>query len=357
MRCKWFFRNEPTENFSEPPVKSNWNPPKRHPAVETFLRKLETEIFSVSPGTPLEYNLSKEDWLAMRGLAEDRNIIIKPADKGYCVVVWDREDYIAEADRQLKDNETYESCSFKDVDLVKLVKKSNSIFQSLRKRKFITEEELKYFTYKYKKATNFRKMYLLPKIHKRLVNVPGRPIILNCGMPTEKASEFLDHHLQTIIKSGTSYINDTNDFLSKLKDVEKVPDNAILVIADGVGLYPSIPHNEDLEILKKQLHNCYEKSIPTEDLVKMAEFFLKDNYLELDSNVKHQIYGTAIGTKFAPPCACIYMDYMENQFLKNEQIQPWIWFRYIDDIFFIWTASENELDAFLDRLNNFHPNL
>ena len=75
-----------------------------------------------------------------------------------------------------------------DVDLVKLVEKSNSIFNSLRKRKVITEEELKYFTYKYKKATNFGKMYLLPKIHKHLVNVPSRPVISNCGTPTEKAS-------------------------------------------------------------------------------------------------------------------------------------------------------------------------
>ena len=86
----------------------------------------------------------------------------------------------------------------------------------------------------------------------------------------------------------------------------------------------------------------------------MAEFVLKNNYFEFNSNVKHQISGTAIGTKFAPPYACIYMDYMENQFLKNEQIQPWIWFRYIDDIFLIWTASEKELDDFLKRLNNTH---
>ena len=37
MRCKWFFRIELTENFSEPPafhVKSNWNPPRGHPAIE-----------------------------------------------------------------------------------------------------------------------------------------------------------------------------------------------------------------------------------------------------------------------------------------------------------------------------------
>ena len=36
MRCKWFFRNHSTENFSEAPescVKSNWNPPQGHPAI------------------------------------------------------------------------------------------------------------------------------------------------------------------------------------------------------------------------------------------------------------------------------------------------------------------------------------
>ena len=68
------------------------------------------------PGTPFDYNLSKEEWVAMRGLAEDQNIIIKLADKA----VWDQEDHLVEADRQIKDNETYESSSFKDKDLVKL---------------------------------------------------------------------------------------------------------------------------------------------------------------------------------------------------------------------------------------------
>ena len=43
----------------------------------------------------------------MRGLAEDCNIIIKKADKGSCVVLWDREDYLAEAEKQLQDVDTY----------------------------------------------------------------------------------------------------------------------------------------------------------------------------------------------------------------------------------------------------------
>ena len=43
----------------------------------------------------------------MRNLAEDRSIIIKPVDKGYCVVIWDQEGYLAEVYRQLSSHSTY----------------------------------------------------------------------------------------------------------------------------------------------------------------------------------------------------------------------------------------------------------
>ena len=62
----------------------------------------------------------------------------------------------------------------------------------------------------------------------RLNDVPGRPVILNCGTPTEKLSEFLNHHLQPIMKAGKSYIKDTGDFLEKLKNLGNIPSNAIL---------------------------------------------------------------------------------------------------------------------------------
>ena len=221
------FQRNPTFN-----IKSNWNLPNGHPALEIFLSKLENEVFSVLPGTPCDYNLSKEEWLAMTGLAEDRNIIIKQADKGSCVVLWDREDYLAEAEKQLQDGDIFEDTDFKESDLVNLVEKSNTMFQSLRKKNLITEKELKYFCCQHKKFTNFGKMYLLPKFHKELDNVPGRPVISKCRTPTEKASEFLDY-LQPIMKSGVSCIEDTNDFLLKLG---KKTENAFLVTVDVVGL-------------------------------------------------------------------------------------------------------------------------
>ena len=53
------------------------------------------------------------------------------------------------------------------------------------------------------------RFYLLPKIHKRLENVPGRPVISNCGVATEKISEFVDFHLQPIVADLQHVIKDS----------------------------------------------------------------------------------------------------------------------------------------------------
>ena len=89
----------------------------------------------------------------------------------------------------------------------------------------------------------------------------------------------------------------------------------------------------------------------------MAEFVLKNNYFEFNGKVKKKISGTAIGTKFAPPYACIFMDQAETQFLKTQKHKPLVWFRYIDGVFFIWIHGKETLSLFLEDLSNFHPNI
>ena len=179
-------------------------------------------------------------------------------------------------------------------------------------------------------------MYLLPKIRKR-----GRPVISNCGTPTEIMSEFRDHHLQPVMKAGKSFVKDTNHVLEKLKDLGKVPPNAIIVTADAVGLYPSIPHDAGLKVYYEKLEERNDKSDPTTDLVNMAGFVLNNNYFEFDSCI--QISDTAIRTKFAPSYAYIFLDKVESPFLKSKNTKLWVWIRYIDHIFFIWTETEDEL--------------
>ena len=53
-------------------------------------------------------NLTREERSALYNLKNEKNIVIKSADKGSAVVVWDRDDYIKEAEKQLGHNEIYE---------------------------------------------------------------------------------------------------------------------------------------------------------------------------------------------------------------------------------------------------------
>ena len=148
-------------------------------------------------------------------------------------------------------------------------------------------------------------MYLLPKIHKRPSDVPARPVVSNCAMPTEKVSKFLDYELKPVMQKGKLYIRDSGHFLEKIKNISTFPENVILVTADVVGLYPSVPHQAALSALKEALENMSVKKIPTDKLIKMAKFVLKNNLFEFNSKVFQEISGTSIGTKFAPPYACI----------------------------------------------------
>ena len=115
---------------------------------------MEKELFELAE-SPLNYsNFSKEEWQAMRSLVNDRSVVIKKADKGSCVVVWDHEDYITEAERQLGDLTVCKDVNFKEQMLQDLAETSNKLFRNLKSKGGITEKQLKYFTIDFKKAIN-----------------------------------------------------------------------------------------------------------------------------------------------------------------------------------------------------------
>ena len=175
-----------------------------------------------------------------------------------------------------------------------------------------------------------KKSNLLPKIPK--TNCPGWPVISGCNTPTEKISAFVDHQLKPLVPQISSYVKDTNDFLNKLKGMDRFPEGAILVTIDVVGLYPHIPHNEGLEAIRKSLNTRTNQAIPTDNIVNRNN---RNNNFEFDGKHFIQRRGTAIGTRMAPVYANIFMYDLESQLLDLAPVKLHLWLRYIDDIFMI----------------------
>ena len=269
MRLRWHFRNNEDDSFTYDDnhfrIKSTWQPPKDDPILENYFSLLEREVLSASPEGKNFSNLSPSEQLSLKQLKCDRNIVIKEADKGSAVVVWDRGDYINEANRQLDDRQVYEEM---EVDpTVDLGKTINSRLNELREGDPGLEEVTEYL-----EVTDSRlgRFYLLPKIHKGLSSVKGRPFISNCGTITEHISEHLDHHLNPLVSQSRSYVKDTNHFLSMLSKLGKIPKGALLCTVDVVGLYPSIPHGEGLEAIREALDRRENPGVATDTLVGLA---------------------------------------------------------------------------------------
>lgn len=331
--------DEPMTNcLSKFKDQSDWDPdplPADHP-LEQFLNVLISNVsspdFKLNLKRP-QQNLTKEEFVALNCLKNDKNIIILPADKGDKIVIMNIIDYINEAARQLSDDSVYELLN-KDP-----TRKFNKEIQNYLKTNCPNEgflaKTIKYLTPQEPITPTF---YLLPKIHKEIIPPPGRPIVSGCGGPTERISALIDSYLQPIARSINSYIKDTYHFIEKLNQVQQpLKNGVILVTTDVESLYTNISHNSGLESLHYYLEKRPIDTQPsTLFITSLAEMVLTKNAFRFKDDFYLQKKGTAMGTRMAPSYANLFMGKFETEFLNSEQLQPLIWLRYIDDIFFLW---------------------
>ena len=163
--------------------------------------------------------------------------------------------------------------------------------------------------------------------------------------------------MQRLARGVKSYIKDTNHFLEKLRSLPNLPDDIIFCTVDVVGLYPNIPHEEGLSALLKRLDLRQGKDVTTSTLAELAEVVLKNNIFTFKEKTLKQKRGTAIGTKFAPPYSILFMAELEEEILREIELNPYLRWRYIDDIFFLWEHGEEKLKEFIEHLNEKHPTI
>ena len=89
----------------------NWTPLIRETQLELYLSDTEDELLKINEDGKTHRNLSKEERSALQDLMKDKNIIIKPTDKGSAILLWSREDYLKECNEQLSNENIYEKCN------------------------------------------------------------------------------------------------------------------------------------------------------------------------------------------------------------------------------------------------------
>lgn len=335
------------------PKNSSWVPPTSVEAIENFILKCRDDINHVdfARAEKKSTNLTQEQQIALQSLKSRNDIIIKKADKGGAVVVWRKDLYIAEAERQLSDETFYEKVpEDKTQDI------NDQVYA-------IVEDEIKKGNLPKEARTLIQRkprcgrFYLLPKIHKP--SIPGRPVVSTCSFPTSIVSQFLDEQFQPIVSQLDSFVKDTTHFLNII-DGFKFNDSSepLLFTMDVKSLYTVIPNDEGLVALKYFLDKRPVLDPPTNTLVRLAELVLNFNHFEFNGDYFNQIRGVAMGTRMGPSYACLFMGYIEELFHRqfNGPI-PVLRKRFIDDIFGATTMSEEQLLSYIEEFNSFNPSI
>ena len=139
------------------------------------------------------------------------------------------------------------------------------------------------------KKPQLSRFYLLPKIYKRTMNVPGRPITSSNGTATERISSFLDFHLKNIIPTIPHILENIRDFLYRIAQLQNISEGTLLVSFDVVGLSANLRHSNWYEI-------C----------TTICQYFMAG---------------------------------LEEEIFKNPRFKPFLWLRYLDNIFCLWTKG------------------
>lgn len=299
-------------------------------------------------------NLPKEEQRALRALKCNENIIIKKADKGACVVVQDRENYIKEVERQLTEAEVYTPIDRPlNVHTRKIV---NNMVDFLKKKKTVSP----YLANLLVVDTDFNEKYFytLPKIHKESdewsiphVLPPGRPIVSGVGSELDKIGKYLDFVFQPHVKRLNSFIQNSEHFLSCLENT-MCTENTLLVTLDVRSLYTNISTDKGLAAVRYYLEQDQSKDNHGPSVMTLLRNCLLRNDFMFGDKRFLQLQGTSMGASFAPSYANLFMGKMEETIYALTSFQNVsLWKRFIDDIFCTWESTIEDFQAFIKELN------
>ena len=96
---------------------------------------------------------------------------------------------------------------------------------------------------------------------------------------------------------------------------------------------------------------------PDKNIIDLLQLSLKGNYFEFNGEMYQQVCGCAMGNRFSPTFASIYVAEWEEATISKSSKSSLLYLRYLDDILIIWRHSKEEFWNFFEILNQQNDNI
>lgn len=271
IRLQYMYRNDDDDDDDYNPslnIKSNFvPPPSDNEQLEEALDRFGNEIGKLYPshsngrgGRPT--NLDAQQLDVIQQLRRNDKIIVCEADKNLGPCTIERSTYIERALKDhLLDEKTYRRLTEEEasIHLKKVQYQVGSLVLRARKEG-LASAELKYLNRALQLVHRMPQFYLLMKIHKTPWKT--RPVVSTCGSLCYFLGKWVDYHLQPVAKLVPTYIRDSEELMTKLKQLGPLDPRAKLFTTDAVSMYTNIDTDHALKQLKVAFDRLKDKLSP-----------------------------------------------------------------------------------------------
>ena len=185
------------------------------------------------------------------------------------------------------------------------------------------------------------------------------PIVSTCDTVAYNTAKFITKILQNYCGKTSSFVNDSTDFIKKIKHLSINLEVETIVSFDVSALFISIPVPVALPVINSKISTCTNFTnvckISTEEFIKLQEVTLTSCVFCFNAKFYKQLQGAAMGSPVSPVIANIYMEYFESLAMPSyPKLIKW-WFRYVNDVHS--ATRKDQVNQLQDHLSSIDPHI
>ena len=306
-----------------------------NPEIQDQLRAESTKHRAGSGRSSLDPRLRQ----AARELRNNDSIIIRRADKSQMFVILNATDYHQKTAEILADQSKFQRITKNPVDQLKrdannLISAANKVSKTFKFDKIVGEFQPGYF-------------YGNVKVHKS--GYPLRPIVSQIPLPTYNLAKTLNTIISPFIPETYS-LKSSSEFIDLLKNKTR---HGTLASLDVCSLFTNVPVERTINIIADYVYRNDTLSAPDiPEPVMRAMLRLcttKAPFRCPQGQLYYQTDGIAMGSPLGVLFAQAFMTSVEEEVLKDTNVKPALYCRYIDDIL-VEVHDSTALQQLKDRL-------